>query len=430
MDHHAKARQKRVTGHLPLSQSGENTEASFQWQQPTNENALSVVQEALEGGGQSLDTETRAFMEPQFGHDFSQVRIHTDQRAAESAQTVNALAYTVGRDVVFGQGQYAPQTHEGKKLLAHELAHVVQTSYTSSSGNMTLGEPGDSYEQEAERASTQIVQRTETPAAFASAAPAGNIQTNAPGNIVRRSLLGGILGGIVGGVAGAIGGFLIGGPIGAVVGGIGGFVGGALIGNALTTQSRGLTPEEITYAREIFRDSLDYSAIRITKHSMFSAGASRTIGNTINLEDEYYDGDTMNLTDSGKFTLIHEMGHVWQYQHGGLTYIPESLIAQFRASRGAGSRNAAYDWRAAITAGIPWERWNPEQQAEAIEEYNIALRKTRDGTATAQDYQDLATLEPYMQKVRNGEGAPGEDPPSTDTGTQPELQDAGLPGGL
>src|SRR5260370_216726 len=78
------------------------------------------------GGGQPLDTTTRAFMEPRFGHDFSRVRIHTDAQAAESARTVNALAYTVGRDVVFGARQYAPQNSKGRRLLAHELTHVVQ----------------------------------------------------------------------------------------------------------------------------------------------------------------------------------------------------------------------------------------------------------------------------------------------------------------
>ncbi len=78
------------------------------------------------GGGQPLDTTTRAFMEPRFGHDFSQVRVHTDARAAESALAVNALAYTVGRDLVFGAGQYAPMTSAGQRLVAHELVHVVQ----------------------------------------------------------------------------------------------------------------------------------------------------------------------------------------------------------------------------------------------------------------------------------------------------------------
>ncbi len=85
-----------------------------------------IVHEVLRSPGQPLDAETRAFMEPRFGHDFSRVRVHTGARAAESARAVNALAYTVGRDVVFGAGQYAPGTSAGRRLLAHELAHVVQ----------------------------------------------------------------------------------------------------------------------------------------------------------------------------------------------------------------------------------------------------------------------------------------------------------------
>ncbi len=82
------------------------------------------------GGGQPLDATTRAFMEPRFGHDFSHVRVHTDERAAESARAVNALAYTVGRDVVFGVGQYAPGTLAGQSLIAHELAHTMQQRRT------------------------------------------------------------------------------------------------------------------------------------------------------------------------------------------------------------------------------------------------------------------------------------------------------------
>ena len=80
------------------------------------------------GEGQPLPDSIRLSLEPRFGFDFSQVRVHTDARAAESAQSVNALAYTVGQDVVFGAGQYAPETVEGKKLVAHELTHVLQQS--------------------------------------------------------------------------------------------------------------------------------------------------------------------------------------------------------------------------------------------------------------------------------------------------------------
>lgn len=85
-----------------------------------------IVHETLRLAGQPLDPATRGFMEPRFGHDFSSVRVHTGHRAAESARAVNALAYTVGRDVVFGAGQYSPQTPAGSRLLAHELAHTIQ----------------------------------------------------------------------------------------------------------------------------------------------------------------------------------------------------------------------------------------------------------------------------------------------------------------
>jgi hypothetical protein len=86
------------------------------------------VDAAVRSGGQALDGATRSFFESGFGHDFSGVRLHSDATAARSARDLNALAYTVGRDIVFDSGQMAPQTREGRHLLAHELAHVVQQS--------------------------------------------------------------------------------------------------------------------------------------------------------------------------------------------------------------------------------------------------------------------------------------------------------------
>jgi hypothetical protein len=90
-----------------------------------------IVHEVLRSPGQPLDSATRSFMEPHFGHDFSQVRVHTDSRAAESARAVNVVAYTVGRDVVFGAGRYSPMTTAGQRLLAHELTHFVQQCGTA-----------------------------------------------------------------------------------------------------------------------------------------------------------------------------------------------------------------------------------------------------------------------------------------------------------
>ena len=85
-----------------------------------------IVHDELESAGEPLNVATRAFFEPRFGHDFSRIRVHTGETAAKSASAINALAYTVGPHVVFGDKQYAPETLKGKQLLAHELAHVVQ----------------------------------------------------------------------------------------------------------------------------------------------------------------------------------------------------------------------------------------------------------------------------------------------------------------
>lgn len=85
-----------------------------------------IVHEVLRSPGQPLNPETRAFMEPRFGHDFGGVRVHTDTRAAESARAVNALAYTVGQDIVFATHRYGAGDPRNLQLLAHELAHTVQ----------------------------------------------------------------------------------------------------------------------------------------------------------------------------------------------------------------------------------------------------------------------------------------------------------------
>lgn len=76
--------------------------------------------------GAALDAATRTSMEPRFGHDFGAVRVHADARAAEAADRAGARAYTIGSDVVFGAGEYQPQSEPGRRLIAHELAHVVQ----------------------------------------------------------------------------------------------------------------------------------------------------------------------------------------------------------------------------------------------------------------------------------------------------------------
>ena len=88
--------------------------------------ATPAVEAALAQSGQALDATTRQWAESRFGHDFSSVKIHHDAEAAQSATSIGARAYTSGRDIVFGAGEFSPHTESGRRLLAHELAHVVQ----------------------------------------------------------------------------------------------------------------------------------------------------------------------------------------------------------------------------------------------------------------------------------------------------------------
>jgi Domain of unknown function (DUF4157)/Bacterial protein of unknown function (DUF922) len=129
-----------------------------------------IVREVLGSTSRPLDADTKTFFENRFGHDFSRVRIHDDTRAAESARAVEALAYTVGQNVVFATGRYAPQSAAGRKLLAHELAHVVQQSSATNSviSGIDRG-PSDPFEQAADRMAGNVIDQHSAAAATHSA---------------------------------------------------------------------------------------------------------------------------------------------------------------------------------------------------------------------------------------------------------------------
>jgi hypothetical protein len=106
------------------------------------------------GGGSPLPAEVQEEMQGRLGHDFSDVRVHNDSRAHESAQSVNAHAYTVGSNVVFQRDKYDPASTEGKTMLAHELTHVVQqrsgpVDGTAAGGGIKVSDPSDRFEREA-----------------------------------------------------------------------------------------------------------------------------------------------------------------------------------------------------------------------------------------------------------------------------------------
>ncbi|GAX45681.1 hypothetical protein NIES4075_67020 [Tolypothrix sp. NIES-4075] len=124
-----------------------------------------VVHEVLSSPGHPLDSNTRSLMEVHLGHDFSQVQIHTDGQAAVSTKAVNALAYTVGQDIVFGADQYEPNTSKGQHLLAHELVHTLQQGTANQKEPSALGvtDPSDRTEQEAETAANGVTQNQPLP---------------------------------------------------------------------------------------------------------------------------------------------------------------------------------------------------------------------------------------------------------------------------
>jgi Domain of unknown function (DUF4157) len=116
--------------------------------------APASVQEVLRSPGRPIERQTRSHFERSFDHEFGKVRIHHDAKAAESAAQVNAEAYAVGRDIVFGAGRYSPTTVSGRALLAHELAHTIQQSNSSATrrSELQIAEPSSPLEAEAERA--------------------------------------------------------------------------------------------------------------------------------------------------------------------------------------------------------------------------------------------------------------------------------------
>jgi hypothetical protein len=136
------------------------------------------------GGGSPLAPDVKGEMESRLGHDFSDVRVHNDSQAHESARSVNAHAYTVGSNVVFQRDRFDPSSSEGKTMLAHELTHVVQqrsgpVDGTSTGGGIKVSDPSDRFEREAS-ANAERAMSAPAPDAQLSASPAAVQRDEAP----------------------------------------------------------------------------------------------------------------------------------------------------------------------------------------------------------------------------------------------------------
>ena len=120
------------------------------------------VEEAIQrtqGDGHPMQAGVRDHMESAFGADFGRVRLHTDATADALNRSLSAVAFTTGRDVYFRQGEYNPDGAGGRRLLAHELTHVVQQSAATGDSKLRVGAPGDVYEQEADRVADEVINR-------------------------------------------------------------------------------------------------------------------------------------------------------------------------------------------------------------------------------------------------------------------------------
>lgn len=177
-------------------QIGRAVDRSAIGKEPANSRVPSIVHQVLRSPGQAIDAGTRTAMETRFGYDFGAVRFHTDSAAIQSAAAVSALAYTVGRHVVFGAGQYSPASDGGRLLIAHELAHVVQQGGGDNVSPQTISDPADAAEREADQAADAAMAvaaaaQSAAPASLSRLAESSGLQPKLPagGAILQRRIV-------------------------------------------------------------------------------------------------------------------------------------------------------------------------------------------------------------------------------------------------
>jgi len=384
------------------------------------------------GSGEPLDHATRDFMESRFQHDFSGVRVHTGEGAAESARSIHAKAYTIDRNVVFDSGAYEPKSHEGKKLLAHELTHVVQQG-------------GGSQKSSVQRSTDTATepQRKKEPGIFekighgiAGAASTVWRGIEAVGNAAWSGIK--AIGHGIATVGEAVwkGAKWLGSQFVDKVAGVfervmqwitqlptrvarvvrdlweavkslrpwalewwksladidtwGSFLkwvgtlvlhlfelggGGEIVetlADLIKFNTRTLTGAEVFEASSVFGSSIDFSLVRIDTHSLMVFIAKKLKGYTKGREFTTF--HTIN-GEEGSIeidTLIHELTHVWQYQQVGAIYMPQAIHAQGTA--------AGYNYggisglQSAKAAGKGIRTFNREQQAQIVQDY-FRIRK-------------------------------------------------------
>jgi hypothetical protein len=268
----------------------------------------------------------------------------------------------VGRDVVFGAGQYAPGTDAGRQLIAHELTHTVQQGAVGDAalaaspvgGAITVDREAEA---EAERTAAGVsAGRPAANVGIGTSGPALQRQTHStPSPSVRSPAFEELVTQVSTVQAGLVG--------------------------------RPLSGGEERLARSVFGASIDYSRVRLIPTGIVEY---TTVANTIRVPEDFTIADEYMAQ-----TLIHELTHVWQYQHGGGAYISDSLCHQVAAWAATGSRDAAYDLAGVVRPGRRFSDYTAEQQAMIVETYYSDPAKRTDPV-----YQAL------MEEVRQRPPAP------------------------
>lgn len=383
-----------------------------------SEGLEAMVRAGVERGGAPLPPATRSEFESRFGTDFSEVRVHTGPVANEAATSINAKAFTYGHDIVFGSGQYTPNSSEGRRLLAHELTHVVQQRSPS----------------------VRMIQRDlkayNKPKSdvLPSAGPMSSTShiltksAEAPG--IRNALSGLIASGKVKEVKSTDGttswfaaqhhrnaqldeirqalqnaGYAKADKLARAIYDIHGeflYANEELetispfysrtqhLGENIETQThRSMTEWEIRQAKRVFGNAIDYSKVTIAEGSISAKigsafGYARTVGNTI----YFPPGGSRNMA-----FLIHELTHVWQYQTTGWTYAPKAIWAQVTEgySYTEGGKSAKQSLLDARAAGKTLFDYNKEQQGDILRSYFLRLQRS----------EDTSAWQPFINDIKN-----------------------------
>jgi len=189
-DAEAVADLQRTVGNAAVAQLLHDEQAGEEQQEAQDRSP--VLDVVGHGGGEHLDARTRPAMEQALGADLGSVRVHTDGTAAASAHAVQAHAYTVGEDIVFGAGQYQPDTPTGQRMLAHELTHVIQqrsgpVDGTPTGDGVSVSDPSDRFERAAEANADRVMAGAAATASVTSPAGGGGASAQRMEESVQRA---------------------------------------------------------------------------------------------------------------------------------------------------------------------------------------------------------------------------------------------------